>query len=210
MLGLNDRYLATHPPKDMGAGPLAHELGDGSYVLRRKPDLVLFHVPPGQESPAWRGGTEMVGDPEFRKLYRLVHLDIREPSRLLATVWVRMEDGRVGIVRSADRIVVPGFLLASAGAPVAEFDEAGQLASLLPAGKSTSGMSLALPRGSWRGTLEADGPAVWSVADGTEETASSDGVVTFTMTEPSEIVVRVLAGPAAHVHVRSIAFDRAR
>ena len=32
MLGLNDRYLATHPPADFGQGGLGHELGDADYV----------------------------------------------------------------------------------------------------------------------------------------------------------------------------------
>jgi len=37
MMGLNDYYLPRHPPKDMGQGLIGHELGDGRYVLDRKP-----------------------------------------------------------------------------------------------------------------------------------------------------------------------------
>src|SRR6185436_9681491 len=37
MLGLNDYYLPRHPPANLGEGPIGHELGDGKYVLDRRP-----------------------------------------------------------------------------------------------------------------------------------------------------------------------------
>src|SRR5678810_595541 len=40
MLGLNDLYLTHHLPERFGHGAMGHEIGDGAYVMSRRPDLV--------------------------------------------------------------------------------------------------------------------------------------------------------------------------
>jgi len=73
MLGVNDRHIARTRPPRFGAGPLSHELGDGEYVLARKPDLIIFGVPRGQASAKYLSGRQMQADPDFFRLYRLVY-----------------------------------------------------------------------------------------------------------------------------------------
>jgi arabinofuranosyltransferase len=212
MLGLNDRYLAQHPPKNMGTGLLAHELGDGSYVLRRKPDLVIFHVPPGQANPVWRGGREMTASPEFRRLYALVRFNTRGPDDEQAIVWVRQEDGRVGIERGRDLVTVPGFLLAASSSASAEFDESGRLGALIAAGQTLALSPLALEPGTWRGTIDADGVATLIVAADLDSPAITEGgAIRFTVSRAfARIAVAVRADPSNAVHVRSLEFTRER
>ena len=109
MLGLNDRYLALHRPANFGQGPFGHELGDAAYVLRRKPDLVMFHVAPGQARPVWRAGIDMVKSPEFARHYQLVTFETGDPTGERALLWVRREDSRVGISRTPGADHRPGF-----------------------------------------------------------------------------------------------------
>jgi arabinofuranosyltransferase len=197
MLGLNDRYLGLHPPHAMGSGTLGHELGDGAYVLRRKPDLVLFHVPPGQASPPWRGGQEMVREPEFAALYRLVSFRTgatREDPPREATLWARIEDSRIGIERAPGRVVVPGFVLASMGAPFAELDESGRLAASL-----TPGQSIVLPTvtvlrlgaGTWRGAVDADGSVTLTVSGAAAPDSPAGPRVAFTLGDSEAAFVTV-------------------
>ncbi|MBM4363355.1 MAG: hypothetical protein FJ104_11785, partial [Deltaproteobacteria bacterium] len=109
MLGLNDAWLARHPPANIGHGSLAHELGDARYVLRRAPDLVMFHMPPGSQKPEWRAGHDLVRLPEWKRLYQLVRFDTGGKKPVTLVVWVRRESGRIGIVREAGRVDLPGF-----------------------------------------------------------------------------------------------------
>jgi arabinofuranosyltransferase len=145
MLGLNDRYLATHPPPGFGTGPLAHELGDGAYVLGRLPDLVVFCLPAGADHACFRGGRQMVADPRFRRDYLLMQL---ETGPVVARIFVRRE-GRVGVERSADRIVIPGHLLVENLATIVRPEPDGALAAVATA-KAPLRASLALPPGTWR------------------------------------------------------------
>lgn len=111
LLGINDRYLGTHPPDDLGHGWLGHELGDGDYVLSREPDLVVWCGPGGSTTPCFRSGREMAVDPRFVERYRPARFEGREPYAFRSLIWVRAEGGRVGIERTRDRVLVPGWLL---------------------------------------------------------------------------------------------------
>lgn len=209
MLGLNDRYLGLHPPQDMGSGTLGHELGDGAYVLRRKPDLVLFHVPPGQPDPMWRGGREMVRDPEFAAFYRLVRFRTiatgDDPPRD-ATLWIRIEDSRIGIERTPARVVVPGFVLASMGAPFAELDESGHLAASLAPGQSIAlpiQSTLRLGAGAWRGEVDGDESLALTVSGGSE----AGSAVAFTVEGAGPTVV-VTSRSTGRAHLRALTFLR--
>lgn len=211
MLGLNDRYLGLHPPHDMGSGTLGHELGDGAYVLRRKPDLVLFHVPPGQANPPWRGGQEMIRAPEFAAFYRLVRfrtIETRDDPSTEATLWARVEDSRIGIERSSGRVVVPGFLLASMGAPFAELDESGRLAASLAPGQSIAVSTLGLGEGTWHAAVDAEGMVTLAVAGDSVQDSAGGLAVTFTLGASGPATVMVQAGASSRAHVRALTFVR--
>jgi hypothetical protein len=111
MLGLNDRYIARHPPSDSGTGFIGHELGDGPYVLSRKPDLVAFWTPLGAKRPRYRSGQEMVEQPDFRRFYQAVAFETDDASRTQTTLWLRRQDGRLGVQAHGDRTEVPAYLL---------------------------------------------------------------------------------------------------
>jgi hypothetical protein len=125
MLGLNDRHIATHRPEDLGLGVVAHELGDGEYVLSRKPDLVVFHLPHGYERAWWRSGKEMERTSEFKRFYQFVRYETLRPRRV-GRVWVRREDSRVGIVRRDSTVTIPGYLFSAYKGSVATLDGQGR------------------------------------------------------------------------------------
>jgi hypothetical protein len=121
MLGLTDRWIAHHPPPDRGHALPGHDLGSGAYVLGRAPDLIL--------SQGFRSEWDLVKRPEFHQLYERITL---QEDSTRAEVWVRKE-GRVGIQRSGRRIVIPGFLFATAKGSVARWDaRRGRLVAALP------------------------------------------------------------------------------
>ena len=157
MLGINDHYLAHHPPRDFGNGPLGHELGNGSYVLSRKPDLILFGTPAGGMRPGLRSGVEMVSDSSahFYPTFRPVTFECDRPVPVNSIVWVRAEGGAVGIQRSTDRIRIPGYLFTANTSSRARLDEEGRLGVGVspegPAGYS----NLSIPPGTW--VARADG-----------------------------------------------------
>jgi arabinofuranosyltransferase len=112
MLGLNDRWIASHPPADFGTGQIGHELGDGRYVLGRNPDLVGFTEERGA-MPRFRVGWEMVRDKRFFSSFQPVMFEGDDPRRFAWLIWVRREGGRIGIQREELRVTVPAYFLAS-------------------------------------------------------------------------------------------------
>ena len=113
MLGLNDRYLAHHPPVDLGEGLIGHELGDGDYVLRRKPDIMLFDLG-GTETPTFVTGRELSDMPEFTREYAqivMVAAERIEGSREPPTsfLWLRRDSENIGIRRTPESITIPAY-----------------------------------------------------------------------------------------------------
>jgi arabinofuranosyltransferase len=153
MLGLNDRYLGQHPPRDLGRGELGHELGDGRYVLSRRPDLVMFCIPPGTEAACFRGGHEMMADPEFRAHYRLVTFETPPPYLLRARLRVRL-DGKLGVERGPAEIRIPGLLFTGREVVARLVD--GRVAAELPAGQAAELSQIAVEPGTWRVRVDAD------------------------------------------------------
>ncbi len=154
LLGLNDRYLAKHPPPGFGTGLIGHELGDGAYALGRKPDLVLLcgplgSLPVGSEHGCFRSGKEMVAAPEFRRDYAKVILETRPPDVLHVTIWVRRY-GRVGIRELPGRIEVPGLLFSANPDTAVRADRDGALEAKVAPGKPARIAGLSVPAGSWR------------------------------------------------------------
>jgi hypothetical protein len=107
MMGLSDHYLPRHRPATFGTGMVGHELGDGAYVLSRKPDVIIFDV--GSPQPSWRSGEELNRLPEFHERYVPVVVQTR-PSEYTAVLFVNKYSDRIGIVRSGTVLTVPGFL----------------------------------------------------------------------------------------------------
>lgn len=149
MLGLNDYHIARHRPPDMGKGGLGHELGDGRYVVLRKPDMIELAERDGEPLPLFRGDFEMITMPEFKCCYRLVHFGV---GKAVWKLWVRVEGGRVGIVRGHDEIYIPGFLLASTPGARAEIDHSGNPVAALKSGDAEI-KDVSLPVGTWEVSL---------------------------------------------------------
>jgi len=160
MLGLNDHYLPRHPPPDFGRGPVAHELGDGRYVLDRRPDLVVFLLPTGAEHGFFRSGREMQRDPRFFRDYTLVRFEGREPYRVVSQVWVRRFSERIGIRREEARMAVPAFLMNGHGETAAHLDAGGRLVVTATPGRPALVKLIELPPGRWRVAAESSGPPV--------------------------------------------------
>jgi hypothetical protein len=152
MLGLTDSHIAHHRPIDMGKGLLAHELGDGAYVLSRKPDLIAFCGFIAGGEPCFRSEREMVGMPDFQRYYRLVFF---RAGSVDASLWTRIEDGRLGIIRTADTIYIPGFLLATTPGVRGVLGTAGKPAAALEDGDAVV-ERVYFPVGTWEVSLETD------------------------------------------------------
>jgi len=172
MLGLNDAYIAHHRPADMGRGLIAHETGDGAYVLARKPDLVAFCGPPSPTAgdPCFRGELELAATPEFHRNYRLVFF---HTGSVIAAVWARIEDGRLGITRTYDRIRIPGFLLATQPGAHAVLDRDKPVAALETGGALVQ--NIYWPPGTWEVSLEADSGGTLELATSPPEGSTATG-----------------------------------
>jgi hypothetical protein len=110
MLGMNDRRIARTQSDDFGTGYLGHEFGDGAYVLRRAPDLVVFNDALGGAEPTFRSGRELFHMKEFQRSYQWINVaSVAQDRRIVGEIWVRREKGKLGVVRTGDRIVVPGY-----------------------------------------------------------------------------------------------------
>lgn len=164
MLGLTDYHIAHHLPADMGHGLLAHELGDGAYVLSRHPDLIVFcgnGMFLGVVVPCHRGDREIAASPEFHKYYRLVFY---RKDAFEMPMWTRIEQGRLGIRRTDDTLYIPGFLLATTPTARAELDSGGRLvAKLLDTGDAVL-EDIEFPAGTWDVSTQTDGDAHLTLA----------------------------------------------
>ncbi|MBN1336846.1 MAG: hypothetical protein JXB39_12890 [Deltaproteobacteria bacterium] len=151
MLGLNDRFLATHPPADRGRGFVGHESGNGAYVLSREPDLVLFCGPRGGMDPCFPSEKELASLPAFRKGWRLVTLYASDPVPVDARVWARLDSPRIGVRRANGRIHVPALFLETDTPAVLSPENT--LVRRLRAGSTLRVTGLDLEPGPWRWAL---------------------------------------------------------
>lgn len=205
MLGLTDRYLATHPPPSFGDGTglIGHELGDGGYVLSRRPDIVLFCGTVGSEHPCFRGGFEMLADVSFRERYHLVRLESARGPRHVATFFVR-DDGALGSRWSSTRWVVPAIQLR--GSPLSRWRVDGRGVVSFVSGPHRYGEMVArLEPGTYRVLLdpptphavfafECDGVSTSAVGARTVEVQSDSLVrVRFTTLADDDILIQTAA-----------------
>jgi hypothetical protein len=210
MLGLNDHHLARQRPADFGEGKLAHELGDGAYVLSRRPDLIIYHV--GSVGSDLRSGRELDALPEYHELYSPVALLGTEPFEHRFVAWVRRDSPRVGIRSEADRISIPGHLLAANGVGIARLDETGRFAAVV--GRQTPALveGVLVPPGSWRLELDASGPVRARLRDPRGGLAIADGVapLDFEVRPPDGLRIDLILSspPMTQVRVRGARFVR--
>jgi len=139
MMGLNDYYIPRHPPPNLGQGSLGHELGDGAYVLERRPDLIVFNV--GTE-PAYRSGEQLAAMPEFHRRYVAVRV---RPAGSEETylVYADRYSPKIGIHRSESAVTVPAFVFGGPSA-VAHLDAMNRLVvPLLPSATLEATLDLA-------------------------------------------------------------------
>ncbi|MCA8949834.1 MAG: hypothetical protein KDE27_10055 [Planctomycetes bacterium] len=129
MLGFNDATIARTPIQPFVYAAVeqilhryyvpGHMKGNGTYVLDRRPDLVLFCSAPCTLVPMFASGYEMEDDPRWLAEYRCAMLSLPPvvlPNGLRETMrvptWVRLE-GRAGIRRAEGLVELPGVLLGS-------------------------------------------------------------------------------------------------
>jgi hypothetical protein len=129
MLGLSDHFIAHHPPATLGEGTLGHELGNGPYVLARKPDLVIFLFPTGSGGTHWLSGKQMCQDRRFFEDYRHVVFETDDAKGARCELYIRRE-GRIGFERGHS-LIVPGYLLSGEEQTIARLDVYGRLGAVL-------------------------------------------------------------------------------
>jgi hypothetical protein len=213
MLGINDHYLARHRPADFGTGYLGHELGDGAYVLSRKPDLVLFNVPAGGMKPKFRSGVEMMNDPqgEFASTFRAVTLECGPPPRVTSIIWMRTEGGPIGIERSDDRIRIPGYLFSGNIRSRARLDGQGRLGVAVLPETSAELAGLSVPPGKWTVRVEGVGGEISMYVENARTGdifASGPSGVTFALEAPAKVSIRLRTQEADGAHVHQVLLIR--
>ncbi len=210
MLGLNDRYLAHNPPEDFGQHNLGHELGDADYVLRRKPDLLIYHI--GHLRSRLRAGRELDARPEFHEQYEAVRFVAREPSPQRFDAWVRRDSEKIGIRREGDRIEIPGYLFNGNRGSIASLDEDGQFVVAVTQAEPAVLIGLELRPGRWR--LETD--ASWETRLAMRGSGAEPVAVTRLGTDVFRVAgegiarvdVQVGAAPLTRAELRSVTLAR--
>lgn len=194
MLGLNDAHIARHHDESFGYGVQGHELGDGAYVLSRQPDIIVASVL-GSGRLAFRGGREMEQDPRFHEWYRMVRMYGEHPTPMRFNIFSRVE-GRVGLRRSQDEVVVPGYLFASTKGAQAEL-EGDILGTRFTEFVEGVVEGIELAAGAWRITPTGAGPFVISARSeaGKRATTRADDDTVLNLAEPSRIQVAVKGPP---------------
>ncbi len=212
MLGLSDPHLARNRPDDFGSGALGHELGDGAYVLDRKPDMIFFCGPGGGSKPCFRSGIEMVEDPRFTEEFGIVTLEGSQPHPMRSRVWMRREGGKVGIQRTESRIDVPAYFMMAINDQAAKLDPKGRLSIQVAAGAEAGLPELRLPAGHWSLQLDMLGepPRLMTRLSGPQQMLGGGlGRVAFRLREEATIDVLVTpSGPEAKSWVHALVFQR--
>ncbi len=201
LLGLNDRYIATHPPPGLALST-GHELGDGAYVWSRKPDILSMCGAGGGRAACFVSGKQVLARPEFGQFYQLMRYHSVIDKDLSGELWIRREDGPLGVERSSDRLVVPGWLLPQASG-VAELHD-GRLQALVTPLEPAHLVALRVPAGRWR--LTAQNVSLGVLCDGRSvPREAGEGLV---VELASETYLDLLVGSAAPVFIDRVVFTR--
>ena len=161
-LGLNDYHIARHKTQRFGKGVLGHELGDGSYVLDQRPDLVFLCD--YSASVCFDSDRQILQDPRFGHFYQLVHFDTDPPHGTHAAVYIRRLDGRLGIKQSVDAIVIPSYLSVEKKANTVRLID-GRAQLVLPPRGSADFRDIPVPPGHWTCHVRTKYPSAVVVSD---------------------------------------------
>ena len=195
MLGLNDAHIPFRPPPDFGKGFIGHELGDGRYVLDRRPDLILFRGPAGSKNAVYRSGLQLQALPEFRREYSLVKFESRPPESFQSLIWVRRTSPKIGIRAGPDSFVIPAYLMCGNPQTVAEEVEAGQFTITVSSECPAIVERLAIPAGRW--VLQVQPPsALYAIVE-------SDGIVHADGPLPLNVTVPATALTGIRIELRA-------
>jgi len=212
MLGLNDYHIARAHPDDFGQGRLAHELGDGRYVLSREPDLVSFCGPSGSLSPCYRSGLEMVRLPEFRQQYTPAKFEGRNPYRFLSVFWVRRFSERIGIEATDSLIRVPAYLINGHSGTVAYLDATNRFVVSIDADDPGVILHLPVAAGTWIVSAPGLGHAAASMriiihaAQG--DVPLADGLLPQTVILPADMDLNIMVRSEFPIELNSIELRR--
>lgn len=150
MLGLTDRYLATHPPPGFGGGAIGHDLGNGEYVWSRQPDLILFNGANGSRKPQFVSGRQLVARPDFHDVYAAVNFRVSINGEAFPVhLYVRRTDGPLAIQRAEGRIDVPPWFFAVVGGASARVRD-GQVVAEISPDRPGQLRQLPVGRGNWQ------------------------------------------------------------
>lgn len=112
MLGLNDYHIARAAKPKTGKEWYAHDRGDGAYVLSRKPDLIIMGWPGGGVQDAFPGDAQLLADKSLHENYTLVNFEGEVPYTFRSQIWVKKNEGVVGLQREGAYVSIPGYLFA--------------------------------------------------------------------------------------------------
>ncbi len=75
MLGLTDAYIA-HNASRVNSIWAGHEIGDGEYILSRKPDIIILDGPWGDITPLFKGDYELAENKKFWEEYQFMNIAV--------------------------------------------------------------------------------------------------------------------------------------
>ncbi|MBN1655197.1 MAG: hypothetical protein JXA30_15620 [Deltaproteobacteria bacterium] len=158
MLGLNDAHIAKHPPASFGRGQIGHELGDGGYVWRRKPDIIAFNNAVGAREPRFISGKQLMANRAFAKSYQFVKLQGVGGNRAIGELYFRYQDGPLGIQRASDMLRIPGYLFSGTTPTGARLESDGGLVTPITHQHPGRIENVYLKKGAWRLLVRPDAP----------------------------------------------------
>jgi hypothetical protein len=209
MLGLNDYYIARHPPAVMGAGPIGHELGNGQYVFDRKPDLIMFCSPWGWRNACFQSGIQMQQMPEFFEAYTFSQFDYME--NVPVGIWIRKQSPKIGILESKDLIEIPAYLINGNPSTLVYHDETGEFFVQATANAFVLSQPITLPAGNWEVEVISNSGVSIEILDSNNQMLAlgwSMDNLRFSTDPGSSITVTLRSGQAATVDVYKILLRR--
>jgi arabinofuranosyltransferase len=207
MYGLNDKYIAQHPPANMGQGVIGHELGDGRYALDRNPDIFVFHI--GLAEPSSPGDVQAFRTREFHDKYEKVLVEGEDPFKYRGVIWVNRTSPKVGIRKTDTGGMVPAYLFRGDVRNVARIGPGGRLAMEVNRYLPSLARSLLLECGTWKFTVQGNGvPVAVSAtsAEGNHGTATDALVVRIA--EPRELTLYLQPASPESAFIEEVKFEK--
>lgn len=204
-LGLNDYHIAHEASRDRGHGWVGHELGDGKYILDRKPDLLLFSSFEG-DGPLFPADQQIVDDPRFARFYQEVRFDTPQPNSIRSLLYLRRIDGKLGVQQQDGKVIVPAYLEKTDLANSIHLAD-GQATLTIPAHGQATYQNIPAAAGVWIARIQ--GPQTTAVRLSTDPATAgvdgcgmcvqaTDGLLNFTLVNDSD----------AAASLRTITFDK--